>query len=49
MKKKLTKKLFEMSRNKYYTTGNLLGLTYFKENYRLSAINVGKQTKLKDM
>ena len=38
-----------MSRNKYYTTGNLLGLTYFKENYRLSAINVGKQTKLKDM
>ena len=38
-----------MSRNKYYTTGNLLGLTYFKENYRLTAIDLGKQTKLKDM
>ena len=42
-------KIIEMCRNKYYTTGNLSGLTYFKENYRLIAIDLGKQTKLRDM
>ena len=29
-------------------TGNLLDLAYFKENYRLTAIDISKQTKLKD-
>ena len=37
-----------MSRNDGYTTGNLLNLAYFKENYRLLAIDLSKQTKLKD-
>ena len=37
-----------MSRNKDYTTVNLLDLAYFKENYRLIAIDLSKQTKLKD-
>ena len=40
--------IIEMSRNNDYKTGNLLGLAYFKENYRLIAIDLSKQTKLKD-
>ena len=42
------KKIIEMSRNNDYTTGNLLDFAYFKENYRLIAIDLSKQTKLKD-
>ena len=42
------KKIIEMSRNNDYTTGNLLDFTYFKENYRLIAVDLSKQTKLKD-
>ena len=34
--------------NNNYTTGNLLDFAYYKENYRLIAINLSKQTKLKD-
>ena len=37
-----------MSNNNSYTTGNLLDFAYFKENYRLIAIDSSKQTKLKD-
>ena len=37
-----------MSKNNDYTTGNLLDFAYFSENYRLIAINLSKQTKLKD-
>ena len=37
-----------MSNNNDYTTGNLLDFAYFKENYRLIAIDLSKQTKLKD-
>ena len=37
-----------MSRNNDYTTGNLLDFAYFKENYRLIAIDLSKPTKLKD-
>ena len=37
-----------MSNNNDYTTGNLLEFTYFKEDYRLIAIDLSKQTKLKD-
>ena len=37
-----------MSRNNDYTTGNLLDFAYFKENYRLIAIDMSIQTKLKD-
>ena len=42
------KKIIEVSRNNDYTTGNLLDVAYFKENYRLIAIDLSKQTKLKD-
>ena len=38
-----------MSNNNDYTTGNLLDLGYFKKkNYKLIAIDLSKQTKLKD-
>ena len=40
--------IFEISNNNDYTTGNLLDFAYFKENYRLVAIDLSKQTKLKD-
>ena len=38
----------DMSNNNDYTTGNLLDFAYFKENYKLIAIDLSKQTKLKD-
>ena len=41
-------KIIEMSNNNDYTTGNLLDFGYFKENYKLIAIDLNKQTKLKD-
>ena len=34
--------------NNNYTTGSLLDFAYYKENYRLIAIDLSKQTKLKD-
>ena len=44
-KEEVYEKIIEMSRNNDYTTGNLLYFAYFKENYRLIAIDLGKQTK----
>ena len=41
-------KIIEMSNNNDYTTGNLVDFGQFKENYQLIAINLSKQTKLKD-
>ena len=41
-------KIIERSGNNEYTTGNLLDFAYCKENYRLIAINLSKQNKLKD-
>ena len=41
-------KIIEMSNNDDYTTGNLLDLGYFKENYKVIAIDLSKQTKLRD-
>ena len=41
-------KIIEISKNNDYTTGNLLDFGYFKENYKLIAIDFSKQTKLKD-
>ena len=38
----------EHSNNNDYTTGNSLDIAYFKENYRLIAIDLSKQIKLKD-
>ena len=40
-------KIVEMSNNNY-TTGNLLDFAYFKKDYKLIAIDLRKQTKLKD-
>ena len=37
-----------MGNSNDYTTGNLLDFGYFKENYKLIAIDLSKQTKLKD-
>ena len=41
-------KIIDMSNNNDYTTGNLLDFAYFKENYKLIATDLSKQTKLKD-
>ena len=41
-------KIMDMSKNNDYTTGNLLDFAYFKENYKLIAIDLSKQNKLKD-
>ena len=41
-------KIIEMSNNNDYTTGNLLDFGYVKENYKLIAIDLSKQTRLKD-
>ena len=37
-----------MSNNNDYTTDNLLDFAYFKKHYKLIAIDLSKQTKLKD-
>ena len=37
-----------MSNNNDYTTDKLLDFVYFKENYKLIATDLSKQTKLKD-
>ena len=41
-------KIIDMSNNNDYTTGNLLDFAYFKKYYKLIAIDLSKQTKLKD-
>ena len=41
-------KIIEMSKNNDYITGNVLDFAYSKENYRLIAIDLSKQTDLKD-
>ena len=44
----MKKKLIDMSNNNDYTTGNLLDFAYFLKNHKLIAIDLSKQTKLKD-
>ena len=46
--KKAYKKVIHMSRINDYTTGNLLDFACFKKHYRLIAIDLSKQSKLKD-
>ena len=41
-------KIIDMSNNNNCMTGNLLDLAYYKENYKLIAIDLSKQTKIKD-
>ena len=40
--------IIDMSNNNDYATGNLLDYTYYKKHYRLIAIDLSKQTKLRD-
>ena len=40
--------IIDMCNNNDYTTGNLLHFRYFKENYKLIAVDLSKQIKLKD-
>ena len=47
-KEEAYKKVVDMSNNNDETTGDLLDFAYFKKNYRLIAIDLSKQTKLKD-
>ena len=41
-------KIIDMSNNSHYTTGNVLDYAYYKKRCRLIAIDLSKQTKLKD-
>ena len=47
-KEEAYQKIIEISSNNDYTTGNLLDFIYFQENYRIIAIDLSKQTELKD-
>ena len=40
-------KIIEMHNNNDYTSGNLLDFAYFKKIYKLIAIDLSKQIKLK--
>ena len=46
--KEAHEKIIEMSNSNDYTTVNLLNFGYLKKNYKLIAIDLSKQTKLKD-
>ena len=46
--KEAYEKIMDLSNNNDYTTDNLLDFAYFKKNHRLIAIDLSKQTKLKD-
>ena len=48
MKKKHTKKIIKIRKNNDCTTSNLLDFAYYRENYRLIAIDLSKQTSSKD-
>ena len=41
-------KIFDISRNNEYTTGNLLDYDYFKKHYKLIAIDLSKQQVLQE-
>ena len=41
-------KIIDMSNNNDYTTGNLLDFAYFFKKYKLIALDLSKQIKLKD-
>ena len=40
--------IIEMSKNNNYTTGNLLDYEYFKDHYKLVAIDLSKQIELEN-
>ena len=41
--------IIEMTKNNNYTTGNLLDYEYFKDHYKVIAIDLSKQTELKNL
>ena len=41
-------KIIDMSNNNNYTTGNLLDFAYYKDNYKVIATDLSKQTKIKN-
>ena len=47
-KEEACEKILKMSKSNDYTTGKLLHFAYLKENYRLIAIDLSKQSKLRD-
>ena len=47
-KEKTYQAITELIRNNDYTTGNLLDYDYFSKHYKLIAIDLIKQTELKD-
>ena len=47
-KEEAYEQIIEMSKNNYYTTDNLLDYEYFKDHYKLIAIDLSKQIKLEN-
>ena len=47
-KEETYEKIIEISKNSYYTTGNLLDYEYFKDHYKLIAIDLSKQSELEN-
>ena len=47
-KEEAYEKIIEMSKINDYTTGNLLGYEYFKDHYKLIAIDLSKQIELEN-
>ena len=48
-KKEACEAIIEMSKNNNYTAGNLLDFEYFKDHYKLIAIDVSKQIELENL
>ena len=46
-KEEAYEQIIEMTKNNDYTTGNLLDYEYFKDHYKLTAIDLSKQIELK--
>ena len=47
-KEEAYEQIIEMSKNNDYTTGNLLDYEYFKDHYKLIAIDLSKQIELEN-
>ena len=47
-KEEAYEQIIEMSKNNDYTTGNLLDYEYFKDNYKLIAIDLSKKIELEN-
>ena len=47
-KEETHEKIIEMSRNNYYTTGNLLDYEYFSNHFKLIATDLSKQIELEN-